>query len=80
MLNFKRHYFHKDKKGLKKAPREEGPAMEIVVEETEFLKNVNSYENYLGKSFYEIKMPLIISLILKKGNLWKISKHLPIYR
>jgi hypothetical protein len=25
-------------------------------------------------------MPLLVSLILKKGNLWKISKHLPLYR
>ena len=54
--------------------------MEIISDETEFLKNQDYYEGLLGKTFYEVKMPLLINLILKKGNLWKISKHLPLYR
>ena len=33
LLNFKRHYFVKDKKGQKKAPHEEGPAQEIISDE-----------------------------------------------
>jgi hypothetical protein len=32
LLNFKRHYFVKDPRGQKKAPREEGYAREIIVE------------------------------------------------
>lgn len=80
LLNFKRHYFVKDPKGQKKAPREEGFAREIITDEAEFLKNENYYDSILGKTFYETKIPLLVNLILKKGNLWKINKHLPLYR
>ena len=33
----------------------------------------------LGKKFYETKMPLISSLIIKKGNLWRITKQMATY-
>lgn len=44
------------------------------------MKNIDFYDSILGKTFYETKIPLLTSLILKKGNLWRISKQLPIYR
>lgn len=34
----------------------------------------------IGKKFYETRMPLLISLIMKKGNLWKTNKQTMTYQ
>lgn len=29
----------------------------------------------IGRSFYEVNLPLISSLIMRKGNIWKVNKQ-----
>lgn len=43
------------------------------------MKYEDNYDCILGKKFYETKMPLLTSLVVKKGNLWRINKNLKVY-
>ena len=45
-----------------------------------FTKQQDYFQTLMGKKFYETKLPLIMSLIMKKGNLWKINKSANTYR
>lgn len=53
--------------------------MEIVIDEETFLKQQDYLDCILGKKFYETKMPLITYLVIKKGNLWRVSKQMSTY-
>jgi hypothetical protein len=52
----------------------------VVVDEEQFKKTQNYFDAFLGQKFYETKMPLLTSLIMKKGNLWKTNKQAMTYR
>ena len=54
--------------------------MEILAEEEVFVKQQDYFQAFIGEKFYETKLPLIMSLIMKKGNLWKTNKSLQNYR
>jgi hypothetical protein len=67
-------------KGNKKAPREEGEAIEVVTDENVFKKQSDYFQAFLGKKFYETRLPLDTSLIMKKGNMWRMTKQSMTYK
>jgi hypothetical protein len=67
-------------RGSKKAPREEGEAIEIVVDEPVFKQSEDYFQAFLGKKFYETRLPLETSLIMKKGNIWKMTRQSTTYK
>lgn len=79
LLTMKRKYYCNGR-GSKKAPREEGEAIEMIVDEEVYSKQQNYIDALLGKKFYETKLPLITSLIMKKGNLWRTGKQSMTYK
>ena len=79
LITMKRRYFMGGR-GNKKAPREEGDAIEVVTDEDIFVKQQDYFQAFIGKKFYETKLPLIMSLIMKKGNIWKTNKQMMTYK
>lgn len=79
LLTMKRKYYCNGR-GSKKAPREEGEAIEMIVDEEVYSKQQNYIDALLGKKFYETKLPLMTSLIMKKGNLWRTGKQSMTYK
>ena len=47
----KRKYYCKGK-GTKKAPREDGDAVEIAIAEDVFQKQADYYDSFIGQTFY----------------------------
>lgn len=74
----KRRYYTEGK-GNKKAPRQQGDVIEVVTQEDVFVKQKDYFEAFIEKKFYETRLPLIISLVMKKGNLWKTARHAMTY-
>ena len=79
LITMKRIYYMGGR-GNKKAPREEGDAIEVVADEADFVKQQDYFQAFIGKKFYQTKLPLLMSLIMKKGNIWKTNKQLMTYR
>jgi hypothetical protein len=43
------------------------------------VKQKDYFEAFIEKKFYETRLPLMISLVMKKGNLWKTGRHAMTY-
>lgn len=54
--------------------------MDVYATEEEFTKQQNYLQLFLGKKFYETRLPLLVSLIMNKGNLWRTGKQAMTYK
>ena len=79
LLTMRRRYYSEGR-GTKKAPREEGDVMQVIADQDVFIKQQEYFQTFIGKKFYETRLPLMISLIMKKGNLWRTGKQSMAYR
>ena len=51
-----------------------------MVDESVFKESEDYFKAFLGKKFYETRLPLETSLIMKKGNIWKMTKQSMTYK